>query len=180
MADVFMGAVGFCDDLLLLAPTRDGLQVMLDICQRFAAKYNLKFSTDPNPVKSKTKCIFVCGKSKNVQRPAPLFLDGKELPLLDSAVHLGNVLHESGTMDKDVKVKRAAFIRERPLGLPALPKSSEQSNCMLVATMAAISGTWEVTVLVSTSPHGGPVSSWHGSYQDRLTLTLLTIFSALG
>ena len=93
--------------------TRDGMQVMLDICQRFATKYNFMFSTDPNPVKSKTKCIFVCGKSKNVQRPAPLFLDGKELPWVDSAVHLGNVLHESGSMDKDVNVKRASFIRDR-------------------------------------------------------------------
>ena len=88
------------------------MQVMLDTCQRFALKYNLKFSTDPNPVKSKTKCIFVCGKAKTAEKPAPLFLDGKELPWVDSAVHLGNVLHESGSMDKDVKVKRATFIRK--------------------------------------------------------------------
>ena len=112
VADVFMGAVGFCDDLLLLAPTRDGMQVMLDTCQRFATKFNLKFSTDPNPEKSKTKCIFVCGKSKKVQRPAPLFLDGKELPWVESAAHLGHILHESGSMDKDIKAKRASFIGE--------------------------------------------------------------------
>ena len=74
VADVFMGAVGFCDDLLLLASTRDGMQVMLDTCQRFASKFNLMFSTDPNPEKSKTKCIFVCGKSKNLQKPAPEYL----------------------------------------------------------------------------------------------------------
>ena len=42
----YMGAVGFCDDILLLARTRDGT------CQLFAAKYNLKFSTNPNPEKS--------------------------------------------------------------------------------------------------------------------------------
>ena len=59
-----MGAVGFCDDILLLAPTRDGIKLMLDTCQLFAAMYNLKLSTDPNPEKSKTKCIFVCGKSR--------------------------------------------------------------------------------------------------------------------
>ena len=112
VANVFMGAVGFCDDILLLAPTRDGMQVMLDTCQRFANKFNLMFSTDPNPEKSKTKCIFVCGRSRNLQKPAPLFLDGKELPWVESAAHLGNVLHESGSMDKDAKVKRASFIRE--------------------------------------------------------------------
>ena len=42
VAGVYMRAVGFCDDLLLLAPTRDGMQLMLDTCQRFAAKYNLQ------------------------------------------------------------------------------------------------------------------------------------------
>ena len=30
VAGVFMGAVGFCDDLLLQAPTSDGMQFMLD------------------------------------------------------------------------------------------------------------------------------------------------------
>ena len=112
VADVYMGAVGFCDDLLLLAPTRDGMQVMLDTCQRFASKFNLMFSTDPNPEKSKPKCIFVCGRSKNLQKPAPLFLDGKVLPWVESAAHLGNTIHESGTMNKDAKMKRATFIRE--------------------------------------------------------------------
>ena len=112
VAGVYMGAVGFCDDLLLMSPTREGMQVMLDTCQRFAAKYNLKFSTDPNPVKSKTKCIFVVGRSRNALKPAPLFLDGKELPWVETALHLGNTIHESGSMDKDAKVKRAAFIRE--------------------------------------------------------------------
>ena len=112
VADIFMGAVGFCDDILLMAPTRDGMQVMLDTYQRFAEKFNLRFSTDPNPEKSKTKCIFVCGRSKNLQKPAPLLLDGKVLPWVESAAHLGNVIHESGTMDKDAKIKRASFIRE--------------------------------------------------------------------
>ena len=58
-----MGALGFCDDLLLLAPTRDAMQIMLDTCERFAVKYNLQFSTDHNPEKSKTKCIFECGRA---------------------------------------------------------------------------------------------------------------------
>ena len=53
VADIFMGAVGFCDDILLMAPTRDGMQVMLDTCQRFAKKFNLRFSTDPNQRKAK-------------------------------------------------------------------------------------------------------------------------------
>ena len=79
VADVFMGAAGFC----------------------YA-----------NPAKSKTKCIFVCGQNKKKVKPAPLVLDGKELPWVQSDIHLGHVLHESGSMDQDIKVKRATFIGE--------------------------------------------------------------------
>ena len=53
VAGMFMGAVGFCNDILLLAPTRDGMQLMLNTCESFALRNNLQFSTDPNPAKSK-------------------------------------------------------------------------------------------------------------------------------
>ena len=57
LVGVFYGAVGFCDDILLLSPTRDAMDIMLATCERFAARNNLQFSTDPNPAKSKTKCV---------------------------------------------------------------------------------------------------------------------------
>ena len=53
VAGVYMEAVGFCDDILLLAPTRDGMQLMLNTCESFVLRNNLQFSTDPNPAKSK-------------------------------------------------------------------------------------------------------------------------------
>ena len=67
-------------------------------------------STDPDPGKSKTKCIFVCGKSVGLSKPTPLLLDGKELPWVATASHLGHELHESGGMDHDASTKRAQFI----------------------------------------------------------------------
>ena len=55
VAGLFMGALGYCDDLALVAPTRDGMQAMLQVCERFASEVGLIFSTDPSPNKSKTK-----------------------------------------------------------------------------------------------------------------------------
>ena len=84
---------------------------MLATCEEFAAENNLKFSTDPDPKKSKTKCIYMCGKSKMFQYPVSLQLYGVDLPWVDNAVHLGHELHQLGTMEHDAKVKRAIFIQ---------------------------------------------------------------------
>ena len=111
IAGIFYGAVGFCDDILLLAPTRDAMALMLKTCERFAVRNNLQFSTDPNPAKSKSKCILITGLRKNLAKPVPLVLNGKDLPWVSSATHLGHEFHESGTMDLDTRMKRAEFIR---------------------------------------------------------------------
>ena len=84
---------------------------MLSVCEEFAAENNLKFSTDPDPKKSKTKCIYMCGKLNNVQYPASLKLYGVDLPWVTSAVHLGHELHQLGSMEHDAKIRRAIFIQ---------------------------------------------------------------------
>ena len=107
---VYMGAVGFADDILLLAPSRCAMKLMLSKCEDFAIRHNLQFSTDPDPRKSKSKCIFVCGRNRNLAKPATLTLYGADLPWVSTATHLGHELSEDGTMDTDVRGKRAAFV----------------------------------------------------------------------
>ena len=53
--------------------------------------------------------MLFCGRTK-VQYPAPVILDGKELPWVEQADHLGHVLHQSVTMEKDCQRGRARFI----------------------------------------------------------------------
>ena len=106
----WMGACGYADDLILLAPVRSVLQQMVTICQEYGEAHNLVFSIDENPAKSKTKCLYFCGRTRNVQYPAPVQLYGKELPWVVSADHLGHTLHQMVDMDQDCKVKRAKFI----------------------------------------------------------------------
>ena len=110
VADMFMGAVGYCDDILLLAPTRRAMEIMLKCCENFALRNNLLFSTDPDPEKSKTKCLFIRGKQKNLLPPVDLQLYGLNLPWVDSATHLGHELTVEATMETDDRIKRATFI----------------------------------------------------------------------
>jgi hypothetical protein len=106
---VFAGAVGYADDLLLLAPSRSGMQKMLEICEEYAMENNLQFSTDPDPAKSKTKCIFMSGHMK-AKKPVNLKLYGVDLPFVKTATHLGHQLTEECTMDQDIKCRKAEFI----------------------------------------------------------------------
>ena len=81
---------------------------MVKICEKHAIDNDLKFSSDPNPEKSKTLCVaFNC---LNRESLPSIYLDGNPLPWKKQAKHIGNILHENGTMEKDVEVKRARFI----------------------------------------------------------------------
>ena len=107
----FFGAAGYADDIILTAPCRSAMAQMVRICEEFGQKNNLLFSTDPNPTKSKTKCLYMCGtKVKSPVYPAPLQLYGRDLPWVTHATHLGHELNQDCTMDMDTKMKRAAFI----------------------------------------------------------------------
>ena len=66
VSNTFMGAMGYADDIILLAPTRLALQEMLNICEEFSHKHHMLFSTDPNPTKSKTKCLYFTVKQEKV------------------------------------------------------------------------------------------------------------------
>ena len=106
----WVGACGYADDLTLMAPCRDTLQRMLDICDRYAIDHNLEFSTDPVPSKSKSKCMYFCGRINRVKYPEPLELAGKKLPWVSAADHLGHTLSQVANMDKDCQKARANFI----------------------------------------------------------------------
>ena len=59
VGNTFMGAVAWADDFLLLAPNKAAMQMMLDVASDFGVRNNLEFSYDPDPVKTKSKAIFI-------------------------------------------------------------------------------------------------------------------------
>ena len=100
------GACGYADDIILLAPNREVLQRMLSVCEAYADSHNLVFSTDPVPAKSKTKCIYFCGRPGKVQYPDPVQLGGAALPWVEGADHLGHRLSQMANMNNDCQRAR--------------------------------------------------------------------------
>ena len=48
IANLFAGAFGYADDLLLISPSRPGLQDMINLTEQYAAEHKIGFSTNPN------------------------------------------------------------------------------------------------------------------------------------
>ena len=125
IGDYYAGVHGYADDLLLLCPSRSGLQEMVDICDKYARRHKIQFSTNPDKKKSKTKGIIFSKKALSFE-PAPIFLCGLPLPWVKESKYLGNVLEDiPNGYQQDVRVKRAQFIerncelnREFPLAHP--------------------------------------------------------------
>ena len=104
----FCGIYGYSDDNYLLAPSLHALQEMLLICEEYARDHDLKFSTDPNPKKCKTKCIAFLKKRRDLPE---LKLCGNNLPWVESGKHLGvNLNDKNDGLKYDMKIKRAQYI----------------------------------------------------------------------
>ena len=106
----FYGVLGYADDLLLMAASRTGLQAMVAICEKFAKLRKLKFSTNTDPVKSKTKCVIFSKLKSSRVNVAPIILNGDPLPWVDHVKHLGNILEQNNSMKMDCVMKRGQFI----------------------------------------------------------------------
>ena len=82
---------------------------MLKICEDYAKEHNLTFSTDLNPLKSKTKCISFLQKKRELRK---LQLCGNSLPWVSSALHIGNRITEDiNGLKQDMKEKKGRYIQ---------------------------------------------------------------------
>ena len=106
----FLGLLGYSDDNICLAPSIHALQDMLYTCQDFAAAHNLKFSTDNNPIKCKTKTMAFLKTQKVLPH---LELCGNPLPWTDKCKHLGTTItNKINGCEDDIRVKNAKYIEK--------------------------------------------------------------------
>ena len=106
----YCGIFGYSDDNWVLAPSLSALQDVLCTLEEYAKSHNLKFSTDPNPNKCKTKCMAFLRKVRDLPK---LVLCGNTLPWVDTLTHLGTkVTNKIDGCQDDLKMKTATYIQK--------------------------------------------------------------------
>ena len=104
----FAGLIGFSDDDILLAPSALALQEMINITKKYCDDHGPAFSTDPNPSKSKTKCISWLRWKRDLP---DIFLWENCLPWVDRIKQLGNVITNGDrVLEEDMAQKKAKYI----------------------------------------------------------------------
>ena len=107
---VYYGIMVYCDDIFLLSCSRTGLQAMVTDCEKYAEARHMKFSTNADPTKSKTKCVIFTKNASERKNVLPIILNGNKLAYVDEVKHLGHHLYFDNNMSKDCDIKRGKFI----------------------------------------------------------------------
>ena len=133
MADMFIAAIMFADDLALLAPTRGSLQKLLDVRQ----DYGLEWCITYNPTKTN---LITFGKSVGFE---PLYLNDIPINSVSECKYLGVHVLAGKDFSTSSRKPLASFFCSANTILNVLNKPSEQvllnlmyTNCVPILTYA--------------------------------------------
>ena len=104
----FVGALAYADDIVLLAPTPYAMRKLLQICDTFAAEFDITF----NPDKSKI-LVIPAYKRRHLYRSmcnCSFFIGSERIESVDSFSHLGHIITSSLDDIDDIQQRRNSFI----------------------------------------------------------------------
>ena len=87
MGSVYAGAPAYADDFKLLAPSILALNIMLDICIKYAEKYDVIFNDKSQ--------LIVFNALNNDDPPPVIVINGKQVEAVDSITHLGHIINSN-------------------------------------------------------------------------------------
>ena len=99
--NVFLGALGYADDIVIMSPSIRGLNEMIRVCESYADEYSLLFN------EQKTVAIKF---GDNFKSNCHVILNGKQVEWKEEVRHLGNIISSTLPDAPDCALKRSQFI----------------------------------------------------------------------
>ena len=108
IGDINTSIVGYCDDIVLLSPTLNNLQILLDKCGEFGRKWRINF----NPDKSVVMCLASDLAKNKIMRE--FYLNGSKIQQTENMIYLGlpiggHKFKENYWDEKIKKVQKALY-----------------------------------------------------------------------
>ena len=102
MGSVYAGIFLFADDIKLLAPSVQALNIMLNICLNYAARFDVIFN-------DKSQLIIFKSPLENIPTP-DIVINGTKLSAVNKINHLGHVLHDNIFINDASKCERDFYV----------------------------------------------------------------------
>ena len=99
---VFFGAWAYADDIGLISPSKEALQLMVNLCKDFFDRHGIQISTNADVKKTKTKVLSFGVTGQH----SPILLGDSPLPFVKEWVHLGHVISTDESTCPDMLLKK--------------------------------------------------------------------------
>ena len=126
---LFAAAIMFADDLALLAPTRESMQLLIGICEKYCKEYCLTFNT------KKTKSLLF-GKNYDTVTFLPCNLNNESIEIVHKWKYLGCHICSGKELVFSGQADLFSFRRSANSIVSVLRKPSEQVSMTLLYTFA--------------------------------------------
>ena len=135
---IFLATISFADDLVLMAPTRNALDKMVQLCASYCNEYGLSFNA------SKSKIIVFSKSRIDYTNLHPVTLNGREIEYVEKITYLGTSIASKKGLTFSASNELSKFYRASNSILRAVNKPSEEvllqllySCCVPILSYAA-------------------------------------------
>lgn len=100
--EVFLGALAYADDLVLLAPTPGAMRLLLSLCDNFALNYDIVFNAN------KSKCLHFSPRTRfklDANTSLHFSVGGKSVEVVSEWPHLGHIISTSFSDEAEIANK---------------------------------------------------------------------------
>ena len=105
---MFVGALAYADDVVLLAPSANAMRRMLLLCEEYADEYSVKFNA------SKSKCLVIQPRlSRRSTDNLSFCIDGNNIETVTQWPHLGHIItNKCDDDDADIMNRRNCLVAQ--------------------------------------------------------------------
>jgi len=105
---LFVGALAYAGDLVLLAPSPTAMRKMLGICDKYAMEFSIKFNA------KKSKWLAIIPRKRRWLASQLAFcqfhVGGHQIDRVSSFTHLGHIINSELSDKEEILHKRCTFI----------------------------------------------------------------------